>query len=81
MLNPIKAIKQNVHNHPRPYIIASAVTGVVVGAVVTRKLTLPVDLDVDFPLSTWIDTLDQAGMNVYVMPKVMHEEFEKFLNA
>lgn len=77
MQNPVKAVQQHIHNNPRPYLIASAVTGVVVGVVVTKKLSAPVAPDIAFPIATWIETLETAGQNVYVLPKAMHEAIEQ----
>lgn len=80
MQNPVKALKQNVHANPQPYILAATAAGFVAGAVITRKLTPVVKVNGDDIIQQWINYLDLKGKNVYVMPKELHENVMALLD-
>lgn len=81
MQNPVRALKQNVHNNPKPYIIAATTVGVVVGVVVTKKLSKPpVKTDFNSIVQAWVNHMDELGKNVYVMPKELHEPIMALLD-
>lgn len=80
MQNPVKALKQNVHANPQPYLIASAAAGAVVGVVLTRKLTPVVKINSDDIVQMWVNHMDNLGKHVYVLPKELHESVMALLD-
>ncbi len=81
MKNPVTTIKQSVHNNPRPYLAAAAVTGLVAGVIITRKLNAPVVKDAADTIDDWLTEIQGAGHTVYIMPQMVAEKFQQFLDA
>lgn len=78
MKNPVTTLKQSVHNNPRPFLAASAVTGLVAGVLIARKLNAVEELAA---IDKWLGEIKETGHTVYIMPEMVAEKFQQFLDA
>lgn len=77
MKNPVTTLKQSVHKNPRPYLAVSAVTGLVAGVLIARKINTVEELAA---IDKWLGDIKESGHTVYIMPEIVAEKFQQFLD-